>query len=196
MDFNSQEGPASRSPIPISILSPAIPRVIAPDKRYLGWSDYSNRNWRHLTERTEKIWIKDPTSYNLGRGFEEPSNQGHDSSSAFNASLYRISNLHQLHCLSVLRTEYYRQLHNTTREQSEEEIVSDHMEHCIEYLRLSIMCGDGLVIESNSPPGTHPSLVADRWGKALGWGITRNCINWDNLMSWQRKAYDNARLSV
>lgn len=61
-----------------------------------------------------------------------------------------------------------------------------HVEHCIEYLRQSIMCGDSLVVESNSPPGSPPSEVTDKWGKLLGWGITKQCINWENLIAWQR----------
>jgi len=88
------------------------------------------------------------------------------------------------------------QQHNTSQHPSNAEIIEDHLEHCIEYLRLSIMCGDGLVVESNSPLGTHPSLVADRWGKPLGWGTTRNCINWDNLISWQQRAYAESHVAV
>lgn len=108
---------------------------------------------------------------------------------------YHDSEPHQLliknDLKSVIRTSFYNAINNITRKLDEEEIVLYHVEHCVEYLRSSIMCGHGLIIESNSPLGTHPSLVTDPWDKALGWGVTKHCINWENLMSWQRKAYDN-----
>ena len=60
-----------------------------------------------------------------------------------------------------------------------------HTEHCVEYLRLTIMCGESMVVETNSPPGTPEELVNDRWGNPLGWGTHRECINWDALVTWQ-----------
>jgi hypothetical protein len=70
-----------------------------------------------------------------------------------------------------------------------------HVEHCIEYLRLSIMCSDSLVVEANSPPGSPPSEIEDPWGNPLGWGITKHCINWENLQRWQRSQLEASRLS-
>lgn len=56
------------------------------------------------------------------------------------------------------------------------------------------MCGDSLVIESNSPPGPPPSELVNDWGKPLGWDITKQCINWDNIMTWQRVQYEASGL--
>ena len=56
-----------------------------------------------------------------------------------------------------------------------------HVDHCFEYLRLSTTCGDLLVFEPDSPPGTPAELTVDN----LGWGITHSCINFDRLLAWQ-----------
>lgn len=85
----------------------------------------------------------------------------------------------------MIRTSYHNALNNITRKQDEEDIILYHVEHCVEYLRASIMRGHGLVIESEIPLGTHPSLATDPWDEVLGWSATKCCINCGNLMSWQ-----------
>ena len=57
----------------------------------------------------------------------------------------------------------------------------DHMEHCFEYLRLSATCGDHLMFESDSPPGSP----REYWEGGLSWGVVHSCIDWDGLMGWQ-----------
>jgi hypothetical protein len=56
-----------------------------------------------------------------------------------------------------------------------------HVEHCIEYLRLGITCGDLLVVEADSPPGTPVELTKD----GLGWGVTHYCIDFERLVMFQ-----------
>jgi hypothetical protein len=85
---------------------------------------------------------------------------------------------------------YHRVQDLTSLCEVEKEEAKYHIEHCIEYLRQSIMCGDVLVVEPNSPPGSPRSEVEDDWGNPLGWGITKQCINWQNLKDWQRKQHD------
>jgi hypothetical protein len=57
----------------------------------------------------------------------------------------------------------------------------EHTDHCIEYLRLSITCGDFLVVEPASPPETPPELTAG----GLGWGVVHDCIDFNGLRKWQ-----------
>lgn len=47
--------------------------------------------------------------------------------------------------------------------------MGSHVEHCIEYLRLSLACGDFLVVEPNDS----------------GWGLERQCINYQKLRNFQ-----------
>jgi len=46
-----ETAPVPHSPIPQSIFSPTVPRVMEPDQRFIGWNEYSNRHWRQITER-------------------------------------------------------------------------------------------------------------------------------------------------
>ena len=70
-----------------------------------------------------------------------------------------------------------------------------HVDHCFEYLRLSITCGDFLVFEPDSPPGTPEALTVDN----LGWGVTHSCINFDRLLEYQShqaELYNQSRLKA
>lgn len=57
----------------------------------------------------------------------------------------------------------------------------DHLEHCFEYLRLSIQCGDFMTLESDSPPGSP----REYWEDGLSWGVVHSCIDWDGLLEFQ-----------
>ena len=57
----------------------------------------------------------------------------------------------------------------------------EHVEHCIEYLRLSIMCADYMTMETDSPPGSPKEY----WEGGLSWGVVHSCIDWDALIDFQ-----------
>lgn len=67
----------------------------------------------------------------------------------------------------VLYGQAIGKLNNIIRKQDEEEVILYHVEHCIEYLRSSIMCGHGLNIKSKTkgPLGRRLSIVTDQWAK-------------------------------
>lgn len=59
-----------------------------------------------------------------------------------------------------------------------------HMEHCFEYLRLSISCGSPFTVEGSSPladPRGH-GLIAST---VTGWGIEHDCINYEAMRTFQ-----------
>lgn len=58
-----------------------------------------------------------------------------------------------------------------------------HLEHCFEYLRLSIVCADYMILESDSPVGSPEEYTKD----GLGWGVVHSCIDWEGLMGFQRE---------
>lgn len=96
----------------------------------------------------------------------------------------------------MIRMSHYRPLDKVDfKSDSDREQAAYHVEHCIEYLRVSIMCGDSLVVEAGSPPGTPGRHVADKWGKPLGWGITKQCIDWEKLSKWQTEQSEAYELS-
>lgn len=71
---------------------------------------------------------------------------------------------------------------------------AEHVDHCVEYLRLGITCGDLLVIEPDSPPNTPPELTAG----GLGWGVTHSCIDFDRLkqFQWDQEALYNQTIQA
>ena len=182
--------PSASSIIPDKIFSPRLPTVMRPDERYVGWSSFVNQNWHYLIRSSESVFISEPEKHNLGPGFASP----FSSSSAAPYQFYHVSNLHQLHCLNILRIEYYHAVKNVSQASADDDAqAAYHFEHCLEYLRQGIMCGDNFEIEGASPAGSPPEEVADAWGNPLGWGVTKNCVNWDNLMSWQRSQFEMAK---
>lgn len=58
------------------------------------------------------------------------------------------------------------------------------MEHCFEYLRLSISCGSPFTVEGSSPladPRGH-GLIAST---VTGWGVEHDCINYEAMRTFQ-----------
>lgn len=99
-----------------------------------------------------------------------------------------MNNLHELHCIHTIRLRYNDLVYdaaNTTPLASNPLDMDwiDHMEHCFEYLRLSVTCGDYMTFETDSPPGSP----REYWEDGLSWGVVHSCIDWDALMDWQHK---------
>jgi len=180
------------SVIPPQVFSPKIPTAWVPDDRYMGYSNFSNVMWHRLVQRTESIWLPNSAELGLGEGYAVQFD--HPRKNEQTPQFYHISNLHQLHCLKIIRGRYYELYYDTPSlsKQSKTSAADTayHVEHCIEYLRMTIMCGDGWVVEPNSPPGTPPGLKTDPFGHPIGWGGARNCVNWDALTTWQKLQLD------
>lgn len=58
--------------------------------------------------------------------------------------------------------------------------TEDHLLHCFDYLRLSIMCHADLALEGSDP---YHLAGSDRMG-TLGLGSTHVCRDWDALYDW------------
>ncbi|KAI0518511.1 hypothetical protein F5B22DRAFT_644816 [Xylaria bambusicola] len=95
---------------------------------------------------------------------------------------------HELHCVKVLRQGLYKDFY--WRNSTERELVlkHEHMEHCLEVIRLSTMCrGDISVIPSvweyDNREGGSGALLGPsiRDGRAL-----HRCVKWDRLQSWAK----------
>ena len=50
----------------------------------------------------------------------------------------------------------------------------DHVLHCIEFLRQSVMCHADTTIEAKDP----------RYHGVVGFGIAHSCKNWSQLVQW------------
>jgi Mycotoxin biosynthesis protein UstYa len=95
-----------------------------------------------------------------------------------------IADFHAPFIQNIVRRRYWSLMtHGYDPEDPENEDWRIHVDHCIEYLRLGITCGDFLVVEPDSPPGTPVELTVD----GLGWGVTHECINFERLLAWQKE---------
>lgn len=88
---------------------------------------------------------------------------------------------HQLHCLDMLRLEIYGELEPWYKKHSPHNIHTKpgHLEHCIDYIRQSMMCRPSLDIlpfwtdtEDNFRPTFNGS---------------RTCANFDSIKDWASK---------
>ncbi|KAF4635224.1 hypothetical protein G7Y89_g2864 [Cudoniella acicularis] len=178
--------------IPPQVFLPKIPTAWVPDERYMGYSNFSNIMWHRLIQPTQGVWLPNPAELGLGEGYTVQFN--HSRKDEQTPQFYHISNLHQLHCLNIIRGRYFELYYDTPSLSKVSETAAGdtayHVDHCIEYLRMTIMCGAGWFVESNSPPGTPHELKINPFGHPIGWGGVRNCVNWDALVAWQKQQLD------
>ncbi|KAI1630921.1 hypothetical protein F4809DRAFT_654420 [Biscogniauxia mediterranea] len=86
--------------------------------------------------------------------------------------VYTLSVVHQLHCLWSIHRNYYASLHlEPTKTDGS---TSAHMRHCFDYLRQSLTCAADTTLEPVDP----------ELGGVTGWGNSRICHNYSELVGW------------
>ncbi|OAG02414.1 uncharacterized protein CC84DRAFT_1220740 [Paraphaeosphaeria sporulosa] len=85
---------------------------------------------------------------------------------------------HELHCLRQLRLHLYRDVYFTNLTEANLQWFYDHLDHCIETLRISIMCQADLSLytfkwDSNDEYRPHAKSNSKRM-----------CVNWDEVERW------------
>lgn len=113
------------------------------------------------------VVVDDPKSYNLPPGKD-----------TVQGEVYDTSLFHQLHCLAGIRTflSTMKQAIELNNSLLVNEIIldprQDHMAHCFDYLRQSLMCHGDMTLE-------WPRTEADGSRFAVdGWGIEHQCRDW------------------
>jgi hypothetical protein len=92
--------------------------------------------------------------------------------------------MHELHCVNMIRMRYNSLVYHNADPLADTPIDKDwitHVEHCFEYLRLSITCADYMTLETDSPPGSPEEF----WKEGLSWGVVHSCIDLEGLMRFQ-----------
>lgn len=56
------------------------------------------------------------------------------------------------------------------------EETTSHVQHCIEYLRVTLMCHADTTLEGGE--------YVDAFHRAEGMGTVHMCKNWDDLLGW------------
>ncbi|KAF2663830.1 hypothetical protein BT63DRAFT_460952 [Microthyrium microscopicum] len=111
----------------------------------------------------------------------------------YGADHYGVSVFHQLHCLEMIRNNYYNlltgELQSTTRDQllqldynSSEAYLHKHIDHCFDYVRQSLMCAGDVTIEpaQDAFKGVHRAIN--------GWNVEhRKCRDWSQILEWAKK---------
>ncbi|KAK1993872.1 hypothetical protein LX36DRAFT_537726, partial [Colletotrichum falcatum] len=94
--------------------------------------------------------------------------------------LINLNVFHSLHCLNMLRKYLYRSHYNATYTGPELESQLDHMSHCIDVLRESLICNGDIAI-----------ITYDwRKGHKLPWPnfkVEHECKNWDKILRWSKE---------
>jgi hypothetical protein len=75
----------------------------------------------------------------------------------------------------------YRPTHGEDPDQIQDPIP-DHVEHCFDYLRQTLMCAGDMTIEhSREPP------LGEKRDTTDGWGVEHQCKDWNEMVGWTLK---------
>ncbi|KID73865.1 hypothetical protein MAJ_11513, partial [Metarhizium majus ARSEF 297] len=89
---------------------------------------------------------------------------------------------HQIHCLHFIWQDHHAASFPTTQANKEgaSEMYERHYEHCIDYIRQTLMC--------NFDPGIIPYYWVRQHNQPTPDGNTRHkCVDWDALQSWLKQ---------
>jgi len=166
----------SYTPIPSEVFN-RVTKVFQPDERYVGPSLEALHHWDDLAAGHDVLYVEDPEKYGLSEGitalFDHP-NKPDPPLSKF----YIISLMHQLHCLNMIRWNYWIAAGGSNLSTIKDAVqYSQHVDHCFEYLRQSISCGGDITIEGHSPLGDATPVT--------GWGAEHSCIDFERLRQFQ-----------
>ncbi|ORY19202.1 hypothetical protein BCR34DRAFT_552734 [Clohesyomyces aquaticus] len=91
---------------------------------------------------------------------------------------------HELHCLVKMRNFLYLHRHSQNFSSENLEYWYDHLDHCIELLRISSMCTPDLSVYSFTWPSNQNASFLDAHSY-----MPRNCIDWRQLeaYTWKRR---------
>ncbi|TAQ89786.1 hypothetical protein B7494_g1867 [Chlorociboria aeruginascens] len=124
--------------------------------------------------------ISNPEIYDLKPGI----------STATGVDRYSVAMYHQIHCLGMIRQNYWGLIESLSdenmssesrKEVAHHQLYRNHPQHCFSYLAQSIMCAGDLTIEW---------AKVERNGKREGvdgWGIGHQCKDPNAIRSWMLK---------
>jgi hypothetical protein len=134
------------------------------------YSPQSHDLWAALVPNSGLVLIEKPDQYGLGPGLQ---------TSAKNAQVYGITVTHQYHCLKAIRESFYS-LVTRNKTYMDDFVAStdfsidpsakvDHIFHCIDYLRQTVLCNADTTVEGQSH--SEPMQID-------GYGPLHQCRNW------------------
>lgn len=134
------------------------------------YSPQSHGLWAGLIPNSGLVLIENPDQYGLGPGLQ---------TYAKNAQVYGIAVTHQYHCLKMIRENFYGLITQnktymdglvaTTNFSIPLPAKTDHIFHCIDYLRQTVLCNADTTVEGQSH--NAPTHID-------GYGPLHQCRNW------------------
>ncbi|KAK8174048.1 hypothetical protein IWX90DRAFT_161044 [Phyllosticta citrichinensis] len=145
---------------------------------YVGAGPEVDKAWDHITFHMGDQMI---SPWELKHGLGKPPNRLQVTDSHTGQTGYRVelAVVHQLHCLNMIRKYVHlEQYHNDTDIAAGKEKLQHHMTHCIEALRLKLMCeADVGVLPFYEKTGADGKTEPDYESKHV-------CKNFDKVREW------------
>ncbi|EOO02867.1 hypothetical protein UCRPA7_1626 [Phaeoacremonium minimum UCRPA7] len=173
-----------------SSYSPAAPAVkydtvrynLTPvvDGPYVGYGPEVDAMWDHISDMGDQM-ISEEELDRLGL----PRNSLKIKDPVTGVEGYRaaVEVFHQLHCLNLLRQfrhkEYYKDIYSDIQE--EEEGLMGHVDHCIEALRINLMCTGDIGIFTFREYPEYGYEEGDFWPD---FSTLHTCRNFEGIRSW------------
>ncbi|GME43823.1 hypothetical protein BKCO1_25000117 [Neofusicoccum parvum] len=161
-------------PVPESVFTERSEVTFQPDYDYIGVSTAADEHWRRLLGASDSVYVENPAQYGL------PNSQTPDQRNG--NKLFVLTPLRQLRCLDTIRKQLGRDGKNNST-------VTDY---CVEYLRLTVMCGEYWAVEPHVPESDGRELYTAEFG----WGLTHSCVDWKELDGWRESQLGLAKHDV
>ncbi|KAL1652305.1 hypothetical protein SLS58_000432 [Diplodia intermedia] len=146
---------------------------------YVGAGPEADKAWEHVTTHMGDQMVDETDMAAL----EKPLDRLRVTDAATGASGWRmeLAVVHQLHCLNLIRKfvhkDHYEPLDHGDLAASEEKLTG-HLNHCIEALRMKVMCeADVGVILYQEQPGDDGKFEPDYQTQHV-------CRNWNRVREW------------
>ncbi|KAF2197594.1 hypothetical protein GQ43DRAFT_424242 [Delitschia confertaspora ATCC 74209] len=128
------------------------------------------------------VFVPDSEKYGLKEGQQTEWGQ-----------IFSVSLFHQLHCLGLLRKQYWTLMDAVLEEDPDaahelavKQHGSMHTGHCFDYLRQGIMCAGDMSMEwPRDEPNGGKRIHVD------GWGIPHKCKSWVSFQSFFARTMPN-----
>lgn len=97
---------------------------------------------------------------------------------------YLVTLYHQLHCIQSFRQNLQEYTLGTWKANSSSRI---HLEHCIEYIRQSVLCNADITLEPNRLARTPDGVIVHA---SSGYGVTHKCRDWKEVKRQVEENYN------
>ncbi|PYH83785.1 hypothetical protein BO82DRAFT_331034 [Aspergillus uvarum CBS 121591] len=173
-----------KSHLPASVFK-TVKRSFQMDGRYVGPSEEANDHWEALIAAHDVLYMteQEQRDYNLPPGMPSPYYHPNRPSPP-PQDFYVLSIMHQMHCLNHIRAHYWQiKTGGPSTPQYTEKKWNVHVNHCFEYLRQSVLCGNAIFeIEGYTPLFVPDEGVATT---VSGWGVEHECVDYDAISRFQ-----------